>query len=325
MALILIAENSASERKRLRQIVEAQDHVVVEADNGAYCLELIEVHRIDGALFNLFLSGVEVPELLQALQKHEIPAIAIAEELPEHQRQQFIDQGAFAVLNQSSSAGELSQNLAAALGLEPLPQTLADRQTVANSPPENSEESLLSFSVKTLSNLMSIGIEQAGETLNELTDCPIEFQIPVVETLTFESLQQRLQEHFGVEPICAAQLPFSGEFSGTARLLFPTDSAQVLTQALTGEQPESPDFEQAKEEMLTEVGNIVLNSVIGAIGNAVTQELRFSVPTYVEDSIDNLLHSSSVTSQAKILLAQARFNIEELQIAGDIILFFQVE
>ena len=49
-------------------------------------------------------------------------------------------------------------------------------------------------------------------------------------------------------------------------------------------------IEMSEEEMLTEVGNIVLNSVIGAIGNAVTQELRFSVLTYVEDSIDNLLH-----------------------------------
>jgi len=57
MALILIADNSASERQRLRQIMELEDHIVVEADNSQYCLEIIEVHRLDGALLNPFLSG----------------------------------------------------------------------------------------------------------------------------------------------------------------------------------------------------------------------------------------------------------------------------
>ena len=82
MGLILIADNSASERQRLRQIMESEDHVVVEADNSLYCLELIEVHRLDGALLNPFLSGTEQFELklLQALQQRKIPAIALAED-----------------------------------------------------------------------------------------------------------------------------------------------------------------------------------------------------------------------------------------------------
>ncbi len=57
MGLILIADNSASERQRLRQIMESEDHVVVEADHGLYCLELIEVPRLDGALLNPFFVG----------------------------------------------------------------------------------------------------------------------------------------------------------------------------------------------------------------------------------------------------------------------------
>ncbi len=321
MALILIAGDSASERQRLREIVAAEDHVVVEADNGRYCLELIEVHRIDCALLDLCLPGVKEFELLQALHKQEIPAIAIA--LSENPRDRV--DGAFAVVGKSSSDAELRHTLAAALGLEPLNQPIPDPQISQTPPQEKRENWKISLSINTLRNLIGIGIEQAAETLNELTDCPIEFQTPKVETTNTELLQERLQERFGTEPICTAQLPFSGGFSGTAQLFFPTDSAQTLTAALTGEEPESPDFDQAIEEMLTEVGNIVLNCIMGTMSNAMTQTLSFSVPSYVEDTIDNLLRSQFLSPQSTILLAQAFFQIEELQVAGDIILFFKVD
>ncbi len=131
-----------------------------------------------------------------------------------------------------------------------------------------------------------------------------------------------------------AQLPFSGGFSGTSQLFFLTDSADILTEALTGEEPGSADFDQAKAEMLTEIGNIVLNGIMGAMSNAMTKSLEFSVPNYIEDTIDNLLRtrsasakprSHSLDDRATILFAQAGFAIEELQVTGDIILFFQVD
>ena len=321
MALILIAGDSASERQRLREILAAEDHVVVEADNGRYCLELIEVHRIDCALLDLCMPGVEEFELLQALHKQKIPAIAIA--LSENPCDRV--DGAFAVVGKSSSAAELRHTLAAALGLEPLNQPIPDSQISQTPPQEKTENWKISLSINTLMNLIGIGIEQAAETLNELTDCPIEFQTPKVQTTNTELLQEQLHERFGTEPICAAQLPFSGGFSGTAQLFFPTDSAQTLTAALTGEEPESPDFDQAIEEMLTEVGNIVLNCIMGTMSNAMTQTLSFSVPSYIEDTIDNLLRSQFLSPQSTILLAQAFFQIEELQVAGDIILFFKVD
>ncbi len=57
MALVLLADPSSSERQRLRQIIESQDHVVVEADEGAYCLEIAEYHHPQCMVLNLALLG----------------------------------------------------------------------------------------------------------------------------------------------------------------------------------------------------------------------------------------------------------------------------
>ena len=327
MALILIADNSASERQRLRQIMEAGDHIVVEADNRPYCLEIIEVHRLDGALLNPFLSGTEEIEweLLQALQTREIPAIALAEDKREQVSRHCLEHGVFAVLGKYPSALELEQTVAAALSGKPLSQSPSQSATLQLSSAQKQEDVEIFSSLDTLKNLVGIGIEQAQVTLNELTDSPIQFQPPILETLTLQSLQEQLQELFGCESISVTQLPFSGGFSGTSQLFFLTDSADALTEAITGETPDSPDFDQAKAEMLTEIGNIVLNGIMGTMSNAMTKSLEFSVPSYIEDTIDNLLRAHYLDSQKTILFAQAGFAIEELNVTGDIILFFQVD
>ncbi|MEO1349410.1 MAG: chemotaxis protein CheC, partial [Cyanobacteria bacterium J06635_15] len=74
-----------------------------------------------------------------------------------------------------------------------------------------------------------------------------------------------------------------------------------------------------------EVGNIVLNSVMGAMSNALAQKLTFSVPIYQETSVEALTHSLGQDTSAAVILAQTHFKIEDLQISGDIILFFKMQ
>ncbi|MDJ0718025.1 MAG: response regulator [Prochloraceae cyanobacterium] len=332
MALILIAEESATERQRLRQILEARDHVIVEADNASYCLELIEVHRIDGVVLNALMSGIEDFELFQNLQKRNIPAIAISKTPQETATQHSLTRGTSAVLKEFPSADELHQTITSVLGgddLEPsFPPEPQHSQTSATN-------QLVPLSINTLKNLIGIGIDRAAEILSEMTDCPIHFEIPKFEKITLDSLLPKLESTLGTKPICAAQLPFTGGFSGLAQLFFPRRSSELLTEAIAGEEPGSPDFEEAKQEMLTEVGNIVLNSVIGTIGNAMTEGIEFHVPIYIEDSIDNLLFATleqdpqnksfGLAGKSIVLLAQAAFEIQQLQIVGDIILFFRLD
>ena len=175
-----------------------------------------------------------------------------------------------------------------------------------------------------LKELVNIGVGQAAGMLNEMIEFRIQLHIPVIKFLSPQLLQQELVERLGAEQISAVQLDFSGSFQGTAELFFPTESAATLVAILTGEEVGSADLDSLKIGTLTEVGNIVINGVMGSISNVLEQPLRYALPSYTEDKIDHLVLLKKLDEDTTILLAQARFEIEELQIQGDIVLFFNV-
>lgn len=173
-----------------------------------------------------------------------------------------------------------------------------------------------------LTELINVGIGQAAKMLNEMIEFRIRLQVPLLEILSGIELQEVLSQRLGLDPLSSVQLDFSGSFAGTAQLVFPTESAASLVSVLTGEEVESPDLDTLKIGTLTEVGNIVINGVMGSMSNMLDQPMDYAVPTYTEEDIEHLVPMREPNNS--VLLAQARFDVEELQLKGDIILFFKV-
>ena len=175
-----------------------------------------------------------------------------------------------------------------------------------------------------LKELINIGVGQAAGMLNEMIEFRIRLQVPVIKLLTPSELQKELQNRLGQDRLATVLLEFGGAFSGTAQLIFPTESAATLVAVLTGEELTNPDLDTLKIGTLTEVGNIVINGVMGSISNVLMQPLHYEVPNYTEENIEHLIALEQDDSPTTVLLAQARFNVEELQVQGDIVLFFDV-
>jgi chemotaxis protein CheC len=175
-----------------------------------------------------------------------------------------------------------------------------------------------------LQELVNIGIGQAAGILNDMIDSPIRLQIPYLQILSPTDVQEELEHHLNGEQISAVQLKFTGSFGGIAQLVFPTNSAAMLVTMLTGEELGTHDLDSVKIGTLSEVGNIVINGVMGAISNVLQQRLNYSIPSYTEGTIASLLTSGGLSADTVVLLAQTRFIIERLHIEGDIILIFNV-
>ncbi|MUG95276.1 chemotaxis protein CheC [Scytonema sp. UIC 10036] len=174
-----------------------------------------------------------------------------------------------------------------------------------------------------LQELINIGVGRAASLLNEMIDSHICLEIPFVKVLTASQAYQELATRFEHDSLASVRLGFTGSFYGTAGLIFPTESASTLVAVLTNEEPGSADLDAVKIGTLSEIGNIVINGVMGSIGNVLKQHLNYTLPVYLEDTIDNLLLSTNV-SNSQIILAQARFTIKQLEIIGDIILVFEL-
>lgn len=175
-----------------------------------------------------------------------------------------------------------------------------------------------------LTEVINIGVGKAARVLNEIIDSHICLQIPYVTVLSPTGAKDALSQRLGSDHLSAVRLGFNGTLSGNAQLLFPTDSASKLVAIILNEDLGNADLDSVKIGALTEVGNIFISGVMGAISNLLRQDFNYSLPIYIEGLIPQLLNDSTSEYDATILLAQTRFTIEQLQIEGDIVLIFKV-
>ena len=173
-----------------------------------------------------------------------------------------------------------------------------------------------------LQELFNIGAGRAAAELNEMIENAIELHVPdlrVVSSLDNDGLWDSAY----AESFAAVQLPFSGTFGGKALLVFASESASKLVSLLTGEDIDSPALDSLRGGTLTEVGNILLNSVMGSIANVISGDLEYRVPTYYEDVASRMM-SRETTADSTIILARTRFTVASLAIEGEISIVFAV-
>jgi chemotaxis protein CheC len=174
-----------------------------------------------------------------------------------------------------------------------------------------------------LSELINIGVGRSADVLNTMLNSHIDLQVPFVKILLSDDFRKEL-EALGADSLSAVHLSFKGTFSGTTQLIFPAATASKLVTTVTGEEVMSESLDEIRSGTLCEIGNIVLNGLMGSISNVLKMHLQYSVPTYLEGKIENLTSAiGNMASDTKILLARTHFTIKELKIEGDIIVFFE--
>ena len=177
--------------------------------------------------------------------------------------------------------------------------------------------------IDVLKELINIGVGRAAGVLNEMVHFRVLLQVPFVKILSLSDLRKEM-ESMGRYRVAAVRLGFKGPFSGTAALVFPPDSASKLVSVLTGEEPGTPDLDSVRAGTLTEVGNIVINGVMGSIGNLLRKRISYSLPDYMEDTIDKMLAGNEAGQDPTVLLVRTRFTVHQLHIEGDVLLLFEV-
>lgn len=185
---------------------------------------------------------------------------------------------------------------------------------------------LTSEQIDALQEIINIGVGQAAGVLNEMLSSHITLQIPFIKTFSPDLVKQELELKLGKGKFSAVELEFFGSISGNAELVFPTDSAAELVSIVTDEEMEisESELDELKVGALTEIGNIVISGIMGAISNLLSQDLEYFLPSYMEGNIDNLIDNQHLEKHSTLVLAQTRFFIEETKIQGDIILIFHL-
>lgn len=172
-----------------------------------------------------------------------------------------------------------------------------------------------------LKELVNIGVGRAAASLNDMLDSPIVLEVPEVRMIGYEDF--RGVAGTDSESFSSVQLGFRGSFSGIAALVFPPASAVKLVTALTAEEPDNPGIDGVMAGTLNEVGNIVINCVIGTIGNILEKPFDFSLPNYLHGVLGEILHVGTSSPLHSILLVKTRFIVQDKFIEGNIFIIFE--
>ena len=182
--------------------------------------------------------------------------------------------------------------------------------------------------IDALRELINIGVGRAAGALNDMVGAHVELRVPSVRLVSPVDIKEA-SRWVDEQELATVRLGFSGEIQGTTELVFPADSASKLVALLTGEECGTPDLDSLRATALTEVGNILLNAVMGSITNVLQRHIRYELPTYSEETPEALVEAVRSQAEAAVLLAQTHFLVrqshssaEQDKIEGEVTLLF---
>ena len=117
-----------------------------------------------------------------------------------------------------------------------------------------------------LVELLNIGFGRAAAALSQLTGQRVLLDVPQVSIHGIQDLNKTLHTVLGDDVASVHQI-FSGPVAGDALLVLDHKAAAMLKQLLTDEPPLPLPLDATAREVLTEVGNILLNACLGTFGN----------------------------------------------------------
>jgi chemotaxis protein CheC len=172
--------------------------------------------------------------------------------------------------------------------------------------------------------MVNIGIGQAAGVLNAMLNAHVVLHAPVVKIVSQADLEEK-KLTLKKEMLSAVRIGFKGPFAGNASLMFPTKSAVKLVILLTEDITDPQELDSIMVGTLTEVGNIVLNGIMGAIGTELKERIFYSVPNYVDNPLDVMPRLDPLIPENMVVWVETRFEVEEHNIDGYIVMIFESE
>jgi chemotaxis protein CheC len=177
-----------------------------------------------------------------------------------------------------------------------------------------------------ISELINIAFSRTGAALSELTGHRVMLNAPEVSVHPTTDLPGALAKFIPGE-IASIHQVFGGPVAGDALLLLNHDGAVHLTDLLTdGGGAPSSRLDESAREVLTEVGNILLNACLGMFGNLLDVRVSFSVPRLHMETLDELLASliAGGSEPQYALVVYTAFQIRDSSVKGFLVMVLSV-
>jgi len=177
---------------------------------------------------------------------------------------------------------------------------------------------LTELQLDSLTEIFNIGIGTAAASLSEMIDEDVQLAIPAVKCLPLMKASSSLAED-QTAVLSAVEQNFSGEFEGTAFLLFPKGESLELVRRLISSDLPLDELSEFEEDALKEVGNVILNACFYTISDMLGCRLDGDIPNHVQGSCQEILGRVDHCEDEKVvLMLSMTFSIPSGDINGEI-------
>ncbi len=176
-----------------------------------------------------------------------------------------------------------------------------------------------------LIELLNIGFGRAAASLSQLTGHRVILEVPSVTVHAIDELSEALERVIHDDVATVHQI-FSGPVAGDAMLVLDHTGASMLKELLTDEPALPLSIDPSAREVLTEVGNILLNACLGTFGNLLKVQVSFSVPHLNLASLSAIVETLRVNREGLryALVVHAGFRLRDAEVRGYLVIVLSV-
>lgn len=181
---------------------------------------------------------------------------------------------------------------------------------------------LTPFQTDAIIELINIAFSRTAASLSELTNNRVDLDVPQIELRPIAELTDALAQFVHGDVATVHQI-FHGTVGGDALLVLDHAGALKLVSLLTGDAEENTGrLGASSKEVLSEVGNILLNACLGVFGDLLSIRVGFTVPRLSVDDLATFVGSIVVGKDELqyALLVGARFQIRASEVRGCLVL-----
>lgn len=161
-----------------------------------------------------------------------------------------------------------------------------------------------------IAEYFNMGMGQSADAISQMLGYEVHLSVPSVRFTTRDKSINEANLKKEEIVICVSE-EFSGLFDGKALMLFPEEGSKSLLKLFNVD--ESSD---AEEDMMKEVGNVLINNCLSTICNLMDASYECSIPRFTKHKILSLFESISYTNDDSLLVIEMDFNIDSTDITG---------
>ncbi|MFZ2960424.1 MAG: hypothetical protein WA705_26395 [Candidatus Ozemobacteraceae bacterium] len=168
-----------------------------------------------------------------------------------------------------------------------------------------------------ITEVLNLGMGSAAGTLSEVLDEEIIVSIPSIEFTSKKDMPGKLGRN-SYSQLAAISETFAGPFFGESLLIFSEESGVELVSSLLKTPLLIAHLSELEEEVLLEVGNMVLNACLGGIANVLETEITATIPRVIKGTCENIFQDlrASMVPEDLIMLLNVTFELQTKKITG---------